>query len=99
TRNRAYKLAPFSQWKHSYKITPKLAEDIVWRNDIRVALGNMPENVINIWQHGFTEMFNNAIDHSSGSIIHIYIRKTAVSTEMLIHDNGIGIFKKIQTLL
>jgi hypothetical protein len=48
------------------------------------------------WQYGFTEMLNNAQDHSGGSSILVKVSKTAVSTEMMIADNGIGIFKKIQ---
>ncbi len=99
TRNRAYKLAPLLEWKQTYKIIPELAEDLVWRNDVRGVLGNMPENVLSIWHYGFTEMFNNAIDHSGGTEIYIQMRKTAVSTEMVILDNGFGIFKKIQTTL
>jgi hypothetical protein len=72
---------------------------VVWTNDIRGALGQLPDNVLNIWHYGFTEMFNNAMDHSGGSTIYVRIRKTAVDTEMLLADNGIGIFKKIQTEL
>src|SRR3990167_2392470 len=98
-RNRGYKLAPQLEWKQAYKIIPNLAEDLVWRNDVSNVLGTMPENVFNIWHYGFTEMFNNAIDHSDGSMIGIQIRKTAASTEMLIYDDGVGIFKKIQTTL
>jgi hypothetical protein len=41
-------------------------------------------------------MFNNAIDHSEGSSITVHIRKTAATTEMMVSDNGVGIFKKIQ---
>ncbi len=44
-------------------------------------------------------MFNNALDHSDGSIIRVKIKKTATATEMMISDNGIGIFKKIQNAL
>ena len=99
TRNRVYKLAPISEWRNVYRILPGLAEDLVWRNEIRAVLDNMPENVMNIWHHGFTEMFNNAIDHSAGSEIVVQIRKTAANTEMLIIDDGFGIFKKIQTTL
>jgi len=99
TRNRSYKLAAILEWKKSYKIIPGLAEDLVWRNDIQETLGKMPENVLDIWHYGFTEMFNNAIDHSGGSEIILHVRKTAVGTEMLMLDNGFGIFKKIQTTL
>ncbi len=99
TRNRAYKLCPLQEWQSAYLISPELAEDVVWTNDIRAVLGQLPDNVLNIWHYGFTEMFNNAIDHSAGSDIYVHIRKTAVDTEMLLRDNGIGIFKKIQTAL
>lgn len=99
TRNRIYKLTPLLEWSHVYKILPKLAEDLIWREDVQAVLGSLPENVLNIWHYGFTEMFNNAIDHSSGSEIVVKLIKTAADTEMTIRDDGLGIFKKIQTTL
>lgn len=99
TRNRIYKLAPLLEWKCVKKMGPELAEDVIWRDNIQSVLGNLPDNVLHIWHYGFTEMFNNAIDHSSGSEIVVEIRKTAASTEMTIKDDGLGIFKKIQTTL
>ncbi len=99
TRNRTYKLAPLLQWGHDYERTPELAEDVIWRNDILPVLGQMPGNVMDIWHYGFTEMFNNAIDHSGGAKIAVEIRKTAANTVMTIYDNGIGIFRKIREAL
>lgn len=99
TRSRSYKLSPLMEWRGQYQITSDLAEDLVWRDDIRQVISPLPENVLNIWHYGFTEMFNNAIDHSGGSQILVSIRKNAASTEMLLMDNGLGIFKKIQTEL
>lgn len=96
TRNRVYQLVPLEDWVSSYPLNPDLQEDLVWTKDIRPALGNLPENVMNIWHHGFTEMFNNAIDHSAGAHVVVRIRKTAASTEMLLSDDGVGIFRKIQ---
>ena len=96
TRNRIYKLAPLADWGKSYDLNSELEEHLVWTDDIRRALGNLPENVMNIWNHGFTEMFNNAIDHSAGRTVTVHIRKTAASTEMIVSDDGVGIFKKIQ---
>lgn len=97
TRNRTYKLRPLVEWGGHYQIKPELAEDVIWRNDISIVLGQMPDNVMNLWHYGFTEMFNNAIDHSGSADINVGIKKTAASTEMVIWDNGIGIFKKIQS--
>lgn len=97
TRSRAYALASMAPWSKTYRIEPGIAEDIVWRDDIRPLLADLPDNVRGIWNYGFTEMFNNAIDHSEGTEIAVEVRRTAESTEILIHDNGVGIFRKIQS--
>lgn len=96
TKGRHYELAPLVEWEATYPIANGPGEDVVWRNDIAKLVGQLPENVLEIWSYGFTEMFNNARDHSGGSSILVAIRKTAVTTEMAISDNGIGIFRKIQ---
>lgn len=98
-RSPLYKLCPLTQWSKMYPIEKGLTEDVVWRTDIASVFGGMPENVTDIWHYGFTEMFNNAIDHSEGTLIYVDIAKTAASTEMRVSDNGIGIFRKIQSAL
>jgi anti-sigma regulatory factor (Ser/Thr protein kinase) len=99
TTGRTYKLCPTTEWMHTYSIKADLTEDSVWRTDVAPVLGAMPDNIKDIWQHGFTEMFNNAIDHSGGTAITVMISRTAAYTQMEIIDNGIGIFKKIQSAL
>jgi len=99
TRNRAYKLAAQEVKMLRYDITPDLEEDFVWRTDVSPYLGNLPNNVLEMWHWGFTEMFNNAIDHSGGSRIVVKIWKTAADTTIAIEDNGVGIFAKIQAAL
>lgn len=99
TRSRTYKLRPMVQWTGNFRITENLAEDIVWREEIRPKMGAMPDNVIDIWHYGITEMFNNAIDHSDGAKIIVQLSQSAVSTQLALYDDGIGIFKKIQTEL
>ncbi|MGH8583872.1 MAG: STAS-like domain-containing protein [Gammaproteobacteria bacterium] len=99
TRSVSYHLHPLLEWSKNYSLTGTLAEDIVWREDVAPALGRMPDNVLDIWHYGFTEMFNNSIDHSSGTVIGIQLRKTATNTELALYDDGIGIFKKIQAEL
>ena len=96
TRSRVYSLAPLEKWTGDYVISSELAEDVVWRDDVRSQLGVMPENVSDIWHYSFTEMLNNAIDHSGGVRISVILEKTAATTEMLLMDDGEGIFKKIQ---
>lgn len=99
TKSREYKLVSMTVWNRWYKIVPGLAEDTIWTSDIRPALGPLPDNVMNIWNHGFTEMFNNAIDHSRGSGIMVELRKNAATTELGLYDDGVGIFRKIQAAL
>ncbi|MDE0611800.1 MAG: DUF4325 domain-containing protein [Gammaproteobacteria bacterium] len=94
-----YRLATLSSWTGRYEIQPKLTEEVVWTQDVQDQLGSLPDNVEGIWYHGFTEMFNNAIDHSDGSMIRVGITRTIVGIEMWIHDDGCGIFRKIQKAL
>ncbi|MFH1009493.1 MAG: DUF4325 domain-containing protein [Candidatus Latescibacterota bacterium] len=41
-------------------------------------------------------MVNNAIDHSNGTELSVSIEKNAFQTEIFIHDDGVGIFRKIK---
>lgn len=99
TRNRIYKLASLASFRKDYSINEKLEENEVWRKDIAAYLIHTPQNVLDIWHYGFTEMFNNAIDHSEGNLIGVNLNKTAINTEVMIYDDGVGIFKKIQAAL
>ena len=97
TRNKTYRLATLAEWHKSYAMTAGLAEDLVWRDDVAKIVGNVPDNVRAIWQYGFTEMFNNALDHSAGTAIFLEIKRNAVDTQMILQDNGIGIPKEFQS--
>jgi anti-sigma regulatory factor (Ser/Thr protein kinase) len=99
TRKRSYKMATTASVAFRYEIKPGLAEDAVWREDVQPFVGTLPDNVLQIWNYAFTEMFNNAIDHSGGNLILVEITKSAVDTEIMIIDDGVGIFKKIQDAL
>lgn len=99
TRARQYRLGSLSSWSKAFPIEPGLAEDVVWSNDVSEALSGLERNAADIWHYGFTEMFNNAIDHSEGSAIHVSASRTALAGEIFITDNGCGIFKKIKQAL
>jgi len=96
TKDRRYALRPLVKWEQIYSLTDNLKEDTVWRQDIEPLIGKLPDNVINIWHYGFTEMLNNAIDHSLGQQVTVQVFKTPNTTEIIIYDNGEGVFKKIQ---
>lgn len=99
TRGKIYKLAPTSEFEQIYKISPTLQEDQVFLQAVLPRLGPLAENVLTLWQYGFTEMFNNAIDHSQGESILVTVKKYPTSSEVWIVDDGVGIFRKIQLAL
>ena len=96
TRNRLYLLTSLKSWQLSYPLDDAVSEDRIWREDINAFVSELPDNLVSIWHYGVTEMINNAIDHSSGNNLLVQVDRTAVNTEILISDDGEGIFKKIQ---
>jgi anti-sigma regulatory factor (Ser/Thr protein kinase) len=99
TRRRTYRLRPLVQWQRVYALDTPLHEDAVWRQDIAPLLEPLPPHILAIWQYGFSEMLNNAIEHSSGHQVTVHVRKTARDAAIAIVDDGVGIFKKIQHAL
>jgi hypothetical protein len=71
-----------------------LEEDQVWRKDFYPYFQFLP-NILSIVTYGFTEMLNNAIDHSEGKFVYICAEQTEEKILLIIADNGIGIFAKI----
>lgn len=79
-----------------YNTRDNLQEDIIFRNNISDYLTDFPKNVVDIWKYAFTEIMNNAIEHSGATTIFCVLQKNKLYTTVIIGDNGIGIFKKIQ---
>lgn len=75
-----------------------LQEDVPWEEQFAPYIA-VPSNVRNILQHGFTEMVNNAIDHSEGSDVFLFLTQDQADLRLTVSDNGIGIFKKISDAL
>jgi anti-sigma regulatory factor (Ser/Thr protein kinase)/biotin operon repressor len=96
TKGAKYKLAIIVDENKTFDLSPGITEDMPWRTFVRPLLDNLPQNIISICQYGFTEMFNNAIDHSSGSRVMVSLERTAYNIKMIVDDDGIGIFKKIK---
>jgi anti-sigma regulatory factor (Ser/Thr protein kinase) len=99
TRDRVYFLRTLEDWHKTYPLALGMSEHDALDADVWPRLGDLPDNVRSIWSTAFTEMLNNVLDHASATEAIVEIRKTAVNTEMVIHDNGVGIFKKIQQAL
>lgn len=95
-RKPVYELIPIQVVEQDFPLIEGLEEHEVWERLVLPLISNLPANVLGIWIHAFTEMFNNAIDHSGGQTIHVQVTLSAQATEIQVSDNGIGIFKKIQ---
>ena len=98
TRAKTYQLRTLDFVEHSYP-REGLQEDVVWRERVAPRVAALPENVRNIWHYGATEMINNAIDHSGAPEVRVAVRTNALETEVLVADEGEGIFVKIQKAL
>lgn len=71
-----------------------LQEDLPWRNDFHPFF-ELPAEVRRMAQHAFTELLNNAIDHSGGSSVTVSMRQTPLQLQLLVSDDGCGLFRRI----
>ncbi len=80
-------------------LKPEVEEYKVWKKNFLQDFETLPKNIFDICQYGFTEMLNNAIDHSEGTSVVIDTEWDASSVNIGLSDDGIGIFKKIKNNL
>lgn len=95
TRGRAYVLAVKTSAK-TIALDSTVKEDVLWREWASPSLGPLRDNVRAICQYGFTEIVNNAVDHSEGRTLSLEARRSPVTTILFVHDDGVGIFNKIR---
>jgi len=97
TKNRIYKLGQKRFEQKVYDLRT-IKEDVVYRNDFSFVFENAPKNIDEICYYGFTEMVNNAIDHSGGARLFIEAETNKEEVIIKIYDDGEGIFKRIARL-
>lgn len=71
-----------------------LQEDVPWSRDFAPYF-TLPASVRQMTQHAFVELLNNAIDHSNGTQVTVSLRQTPSHVQLLVSDNGRGVFDKI----
>jgi anti-sigma regulatory factor (Ser/Thr protein kinase)/biotin operon repressor len=98
TTRPTYRLGTFRRASFRYLLRG-LAEDRVWVRDIAPLLKGLPASIVDISHHGLTEMVNNAIDHSEGKHLKVFVDRNDRQIAMLVADDGIGIFRKITRAL
>lgn len=87
-----------SYYHYFFKNDGTLGEDRVYSQFISQHI-QFKKNVNSIWNYAFTEMMNNAIEHSEAENIYVSIFQNHLETQILIRDDGIGIFKNIQRFM
>ncbi len=76
-----------------------LREDEIWFRDFLPVTSGLSGSLVDILHYGFTEMVNNAVDHSDGTEVVVRLVGEWNRVAMFIEDDGIGIFRKIATHL
>lgn len=100
TRNKTYRLKVLEQFEQVYPLAG-LEEHRVWGKEIapRLQRLKLAKPVMTLWEYGFTEMLNNAIDHSSGTQVIVNLNIYPSYAQLKLFDNGEGIFRRISRLL
>jgi anti-sigma regulatory factor (Ser/Thr protein kinase) len=93
-RRPVYRPGPLRQVVHRYPLD-SLQEDLPWARDFAPWF-DLPASVRRMAQHAFTELLNNAIDHSGGSCVTVSMRQTPLHLQLLVSDDGCGLFQRIQ---
>jgi hypothetical protein len=56
---------------------------------------DLPENIRSIFTFAFSEMFNNAIEHSGSRIIFVDVALRDKLLSFVVNDSGVGVFRNI----
>jgi anti-sigma regulatory factor (Ser/Thr protein kinase) len=95
TRSKKYRLKTIAKESLTIPISKELDEDFVWRQHFSSIFTKIKPNVSDICHYGFTEIFNNVIEHSSASLALVEFEQTVKTVKIQVYDNGTGIFRKI----
>ena len=79
-----------------------LSEDRVWQELLQLhpVLARMTASAQELFRYAFTEVLNNAIEHSQGSEVEVRFAQAHDDTlSFEVHDDGIGLFRKLREVL
>ncbi|MBV9859887.1 MAG: DUF4325 domain-containing protein [Alphaproteobacteria bacterium] len=97
TYARRYALRDYIDETITCPVTPATEEHVIWREHVAPLIRDgLPQNVLEICEHGVNEMVNNAIHHSESQIAVILVKCNAHRVLIEICDTGVGIFEKIR---
>jgi hypothetical protein len=96
TKDRSYSLGKTRETVKTYDLAAGLDESRIWVDDFKPLCDGIKPNVLGICAYGFTEMVNNALDHSAGKVLTVFFERTPKNIFIAVRDDGIGIFRKIR---
>lgn len=71
----------------------------VWERHVSPLLQDVPSHVVNLANIAFTEMLNNALDHSQAQALTLAAHVEGGRLQMVVADDGVGIFRQIAQAL
>jgi len=98
TRARTYRLGSHRTQCDVFQLEG-LQEGDVYSRNFKFIFSGLPDRLEDICHYGFTEMLNNAIDHSCGKTVRIDVERTDQEIEIRILDDGEGIFNHIARMM
>lgn len=99
TRKVAYFLQNEQNISLSFPIIEQKIEYEVWQKYLAHLFKPLAKTVYDIAEYTFTEVFNNAFDHSRGRQVTVKLQWTNQAVEIQILDDGVGIFDKLASAL
>lgn len=78
---------------------PGLDESLLWSQHFSAWLAVLPPVLLNIAHYGFTEMVNNANDHSGGHRLTLRCALTPEALHLWVADDGLGVFERVRAAL
>lgn len=96
TRDTRYYFACDLEKEIKFKINNQQVDEFqIYKDFIEKSLGDFGDNLESICHYGFTEVFNNALDHSKGTSVGVTIKLIKGKVQITVTDDGVGIFKTI----
>ena len=91
-----YVVKPEGNHQVKTKINEQLDEFSLYKNFLENQISALNNNVINIISYGFTEIVNNAKDHSLGKNLVVSTQWDKNLLTIIVEDDGVGIFQKLK---
>jgi anti-sigma regulatory factor (Ser/Thr protein kinase) len=98
TKGRIYSLGDVRSHKKQLALKG-LKESDVYLREFGFVFSGLPRELDHICHYGFTEILNNAIDHSCGKFTNLTVDRTSETIRITIEDDGEGIFKHIARIM